>query len=73
MAVRAQEICMAMGTQRLIAVGGARGIMTKLEASDAPKACDAVYQDAVKLLEYRKTGETTDEFVAHFDFFRKRA
>ena len=73
MVIRSQEICMAMGTQRLIAADGVTDIMTELKAYYAPEAINALYLGAAKFSGYRETAETFEHCSAHFDFLRKRA
>ena len=71
MAVRAEEICMAPGTPKLISADGFKEIAQELKAYNAQDALDAVYQDAAKFLLCRKTAGHFENYLVQFELPRK--
>ena len=57
MAIRAREICMVPGTQRLMAGDGGNDITTELKANYAPGAIDTAYPEAAKFSDYRNAAK----------------
>ena len=64
MAARAQGICMALGSPKLISVDGVEEVAKGLKAYHAPDALDAGYQNAAKVHRHRKTTGNMDSYLA---------
>ena len=73
MTVRAEKICMAPGTPKLISADGFKEIAQELKAYNAQDALDAVYQDAAKFLLCRKTAGNFENYRVQFELPRKVA
>ena len=55
MAAHGQEVCKALGAPESISAYGTKEIAKELKAYFAPDALDAVHQEVVKFLRFRKT------------------
>ena len=69
----AREVCMAAGGAAVMAHDGAEEILEISHAYYAARAADSVYQETAWFLQFKRTTQTMDEYLVHFDSLRGKA
>ena len=62
--------CMAANSDQLLEQDAAVKITQSPHDYSAPDACDSVFQDVARSLQFERTDQTMDEYAGNFDFPR---
>ena len=65
---RARQACLAVAGDHIAKNNGAEHVVNTLRDYFAPATADTIYREVARFLQFRWTGQTTDEYIAEFDF-----